>query len=75
MGVIIEIYCCYLGIDNFDKLVLICENWKDDFRVGLEYLVVGYKMVDLVLENYFLGEENILDEYEDLLMEVVLFDD
>nr|XP_024359895.1 uncharacterized protein LOC112274515 isoform X1 [Physcomitrium patens] len=75
VGVITEIHRRHLGTDNLDKLVLIRENWKDDSRAGSEYPAAGHKMVDSVLENYLLGEENILDEHEDLLMEAVLFDD
>lgn len=54
--------------------MLICENWEEDLRLGLEELRIGCKM-EVRLYDYFLVEENILEENEDLVFDVGLFDE
>lgn len=34
VSIITSLKCCWLGIENLDKLVLIKKNWLDDLRFG-----------------------------------------
>jgi hypothetical protein len=67
-GLITAVRRRHIGPDNLNKLVLIRENWPEDPRAGR-------KAVESGLEGYLLGEENLLAENEDLVMESGLLDE
>jgi hypothetical protein len=51
---------CHLGVENFDKIIMIYKNWLSDAQLDCK-LVDGDK-----LNNFFVVEDTLLEGNEDL---------
>jgi len=65
--VITGLKCCWLGIENLDKLVLIMKNWLDDPRFGCKS---GFKS----FEEFLNFEDGVVFENENLIVDFNLFE-
>lgn len=66
-GVIIGLKCCYLGIENLNKILLIMKNWLEDPKLGC---VVGEWFN--TIEEYMDVENNMLEENEELITYILI---
>jgi len=66
--VITNLKCCWLGIENLDKLVLIMKNWLNNPRFGCKS---GPKS----FEKFFNFEDGVVFENENLIVDFNFFEE
>jgi hypothetical protein len=70
VGVIISLWCCRVGLEKLDKLIIIYKNWLVDAQVDYKF-IDGYKL----MEFFFVVEKTLLEENEDLLEKTYYFEE
>ncbi len=61
--VFINLRRCQLGVDNLDKLVLICTNWANN-------VILDYNIMQGFVEEFFEAKDILLDDSKQLIEDV-----